>query len=96
MVSIFYRESPSGCDVAQAQVTELYNNKQNLPYYTLMDFLIRQEFCVNSNQLRNLQSIFQPEVQKDWDMDAGLPVEKKHPRDNKLRQPSGFSPYKDA
>lgn len=93
MVSIFYRSNPSGADAAKAQVAELYKMKDNLPYYTLIDFLIQMEFCANNNQVRNLQSIFQPEIQKDWDMDGGVPHNRQNPRDSKLRQPTTFSPY---
>ncbi len=93
MVSIFYRANHGGVEAAQAEVADLYKQRENLPYYTLMNFLIRMEFATNANQTRNLQNIFQPEVQKEWDMDEGLARDKKNPRDNKLRQPSNYSPY---
>ena len=73
MLQIFYRSNQSEAESARKQCDELYQGKGNLPYYTLMDFLIKLSFASTGNQLTNLRSIFKPEVQRDWDYNIGFP-----------------------
>lgn len=98
MVSIFYRDNARDMEQARQQTAEFFGGHENLPYYTLMDFLIKLTFCLAGDQVKNLRGIFQPEAQKEWDYNIGFPKDKKDPRENKFRpvKVSGFSPGKDG
>lgn len=73
MLQIFYRSNQSEAESARKQCDEIYQGKGNLPYYTLMDFLIKLTFASTGNQITNLRSIFKPEVVRDWDYNIGFP-----------------------
>lgn len=83
MIQIFYRSNQAEAESARKQCDELYQGKGNLPYYTLMDFLIKLTFASSGNQMTNLRSIFKPEVVRDWDYNIGFPGD--NAGKNKLR-----------
>jgi hypothetical protein len=101
MLQIFYRSNPTEAESARNQCDELYQGKGNLPYYTLMDFLIKLNFASTGSQLTNLRSIFKPEVVRDWDYNIGFPGDNNTGR-NKLKgdygsqQPSPAKPNQNS
>ena len=52
-------------------IDQLYQNRQNAPYYELIGYLLAQPTCLEDDQLNRLRRIFRPEEQKEWDYNIG-------------------------
>ena len=78
MIQIFYRASSAETASALQQCGELFKGKENLAYYEVMEFLVKLNFPMNGDQLKNLKSIFQPEVKEDWDYNIGGPRDREN------------------
>ena len=54
-----------------------------------MNYLIKLEVLVKTDQLNNLRSIFQPETMKEWDHDIGYPKDQTGAGRNRIRANPG-------
>lgn len=85
---MFFQNNPDELEVIRNELVDFFAGKESLPYYSLMNYLLKLEVLVKTDQLKNLRSIFQPESQKDWDHDIGYPKDRAG-GNNRVRNSTG-------
>lgn len=89
MVSIFFQNNPDELEVIRGELGDFFAGKESLPYFSLMNYLVKLEVLVKTDQLNNLRSIFQPETMKEWDHDIGYPKDQTGAGRNRIRANPG-------
>lgn len=78
MVNTFLRDSPQDRNQAGSKLDELYQGKDNMGYYPVLETLIGLPSVGKvRDPIGNLRSIFKPEVEGPWDGNIGYPKDNK-------------------
>jgi hypothetical protein len=96
MISVCFQNNPDELEVIRGELADFFGARESVPYYTLMNYLIKLEVLLKTDQLSNMRSVFQPEVQKDWDQEIGFPKDRAGTGSNRFRNNSrsNYSPNK--